>query len=465
MKNLLSLFVAFALTFGGALVTDAAEYDFVPASMTLRQQFEAERLPPTMEYQELLHRLEAAESRIEDLEMEEQSEPMMPDDARGPPLGALDHAAVDCPPVAPPTPPAWPSVKLSGFFHLDAGHFDQDAANRALLGDIQDGVSFRRTRLQAVGSVAEFTNFSVEMDFAQAGRPSFQDVWGEQTHVPFFGNVRIGQYRLPLTMDSWTSIRQLWFLERSLPFQAFDPFRRVGIMAYDKTCDENWAWAYSVYRTGGFRNQPLGDGRFGTDIGDNNGISGCGRLTHLLWYDEPAEGRYLLHVGGSCNYSLITGGTPTGDSYESRPIPEFFVGNPEDFPATLTGTPPFVDTGRLAADAYQLYNAQVAWQYGPAHFQGEYMFTNVNQIGNPDVQYDGAYAQFGYFLTGENYTYNRLYGVFDKVVPHTEFFGLGRKACFCGWGAWEVCAPLELCRFERPERRAHGGCRRSAANA
>jgi len=46
--------------------------------------------------------------------------------------------------------------------------------------------------LQALGSAAELTKNSIEMDFATADRPSFIDVWGEQTHVRVLGNAAAG---------------------------------------------------------------------------------------------------------------------------------------------------------------------------------------------------------------------------------------------------------------------------------
>ena len=65
------------------------------------------------------------------------------------------------------------------------------------------------------GKVTETNAFSIEMDFGQSGRPSFLDVWGEQSELPYLGTIRIGQFRQPGTMDSWTSVRHLNFLERS----------------------------------------------------------------------------------------------------------------------------------------------------------------------------------------------------------------------------------------------------------
>ncbi len=187
-----------------------------------------------------------------------------------------------------------PFVRLSGFFQFDSGWFNQDGASKQQLGDVQNGSGFRRTRLQALGKLSEFTNFSIEMDFAFPGRPSFMDVWGEQTNLPL-GAVRIGQYRQPVTMDSWTSIRHLEFLERSAPFIAFDPFRRVGAMDWWNSESGNTMLAASVYASGwtfwnsiqnGAANQTQtsiegNDNRFGTTLG-NGAAMATARIAFAL---------------------------------------------------------------------------------------------------------------------------------------------------------------------------------------
>jgi len=439
-------------------VQPASAQDFMPSAPVAQVDFTSGSAVPTLrDFERLSDRLEAAEARIQALSVSsataadatnlDLSQPISPAPpkrihADGNPhlpssesrLAALEKS------LDKDAGPHFPTVRITGFFHLDTATFNQDAANQAVLGDIQNGVGFRRARLQAVGSLAEFTNYSIEMDFATAGRPSFMDVWGEQTHLPIFGNVRIGHYRQPFSMDGLTSIRQIQFLERSLPFQAFVPFRRVGVMAYDKSTDGLTQWAYGIYRTGGFVGAPLGDSRFASDIGDNGGISFSTRASHLLHYDEPTNGRYLLHLGGGYNYSQLTGGLPTGNLYEARAIPEFFVGDPAGGGLTVAGTPFFLDTGRLLVNQFHMLGLEIAGQAGPLNFQGEYMCHFVDQIGNPSLFYDGAYFQTGYFLTGENRTYNKAVGVFDRVNPFTEFFSIGRHERVCGWGAWEVAA-------------------------
>lgn len=390
--------------------------------------------------QDILQRLEAAEAELAALR-----EQMAPRDQR---LSSLEEAAKK---AAAAVAAPLPLIRLSGFFQYDTGWFSQDINSKDVLGNIQNGTGFRRTRLQGLGQLTEFTTFSIEMDFAFPGRPSFMDVWGEQANLPLVGHARIGQYRQPVTMDSWTNIKHLEFMERSAPFIAMDPFRRVGIMGWDHSEDERTMWAYSLFGTGitfwnGGPNQVYNtegnDNRFGVQLGDSGGISFATRATHLLYYDPHANNRYLLHVGGGYLFGELGGEGTTGTNakaYEARTIPEFFVGDQAGGFLTAAGTPNVVDTGRFLATHYQMLHAELAGSWGPAHFQAEYMATFVQQLGGGNVFLDGGYAQAGYFLTGENTGYNKLMGALDyNVIPHTRFFGIGRNKGFCGWGAWEV---------------------------
>ncbi|HEV3004153.1 MAG TPA: porin, partial [Pirellulales bacterium] len=249
----------------------------------------------------------------------------------------------------------FPSFRLTGFTQLDGGWFSQDPLNRATVGDMQDGVGFRRARLAVQGYAAEFTFYQLEVDFAAAGRPSFFDTYVEQQNLPNFGNIRAGQYLQPFSVDAMSGFRNLPFLERSLPFLAFVPFRRVGVMASSISESKRTQWAYSVFRTGGFNNAPLGDSRFGTDFGNTGGYSFSTRATHLLKYDEASDGRYLWHLGAGYDFSELGANTAAGSTssvpfYQARTGPEFFLGYPENVPATFgpttafAGTPNFVDT-------------------------------------------------------------------------------------------------------------------------
>jgi phosphate-selective porin OprO/OprP len=397
---------------------------------------EAQQAPPSTgndELDELRERLAATEEQL--LKMAEQNKSA---------ADKLTELLNKKPPGAD-----LPLIRLSGFFQLDDGLISQGPESRAVLGDIKDGVAFRRVRLQALGAVTEFTRYSIEVDFAVVGRPSFMDVWGEQSNLPFFGTIRIGHFRQPTTMDALTSIRHLEFLERNLAFQAMDPFRRTGIMAYRVAEDEMSTLAYSMYATGfTFFNGTdlaygtLGDTRFASEIGDSGGVSFATRATHLLYYDEPAEGRYLLHLGGGYNFSMIGGQGTTGPfakTYEARAIPEYFAGDAGGGGLTAAGTPFVVDSGRILSNSFHFAHVELAGNYGPAHFQTEFLGTSLNQMNGPPIFYYGAYMQGGYFLTGESANYNKQTGVMDyNVKPYSEFFGTGRGGSVCGWGAWAL---------------------------
>lgn len=342
-----------------------------------------------------------------------------------------------------------PLIRLSGFFQLDNGLYGQNARALAYFGDMQNGVGFRRARLQAIGKLTEFTAFTIEMDFAQPGRPSFVDVWGEKSEIPILGTIRIGQFRQPGTMDSWTSVRHLNFLERSAPFQALDPFRRVGIMAYSMAEDERTSWAYSVFGTGltfwdgsDTVYETFGDNKAGTQLGDNGGVAFSSRITHLVHYDEPSAGRYLLHVGTGFVYAQLGGEGTSGSfakTYRSSAFPEFFIGDPNGGGLTAAGTPRVIDTGRYLATDFSLYHLELACNRGQFNFQSEVMLEPVNQLGGPLILNTGAYMQCGYFLTGEHADYLKTAGVFDyNVEPFTPFFGTGRRGRIRGWGAWEI---------------------------
>jgi len=352
-------------------------------------------------------------------------------------------------------PGSYPSARLTGFTQLDDYALFQDPRNKATVGSGQNGVGFRRARVAIVGNVAEFTSYMVEVDFASAGRPSLYDVWAEQDNIPVLGAVRAGQYLQPFSVDAMSGFRNLPFMERSLPFLAFVPFRRVGAMASNNTPDERTYLAYSVFKTGGFNNAPLGDSRFATDIGNQGGYSFSTRLTHLLYYDEASKDRYLWHVGMSYDFSAMTAapGSTSGSSsvpfYQARTGPEFGpMGDGSDTaPATFgplsyagsnTTPPNFIDTGRYVANSFNLIGAETVYQAGPFSLQSEFMATEVNSVVGP-IWYTGAYGEVMYRLTGEHRGYDKRLASLKNVIPYTEFISFRRRG-IAGWGAVEVAA-------------------------
>lgn len=336
---------------------------------------------------------------------------------------------------------AYPNVAITGVFQADCGFFTQDANSIAAHGDLQDGADFRRARLAAKGSVTETIDYMMQMDFAFFGRPTFTDVWVEQKELPVLGNARFGQWKQPFSLEVVSSFRYTTFMERSVLFQPFTPFRHLGAGFYNYSDNLNWTWAASGFRSG--------QDQYGGSISDDGGWGTSERITHLFYYDEPAEGRYYLHGGLGHFYN-----NPPRDIYNFRTIPELYIGDVgnatqvgtsgQPTPGPNNGTPFFVATGPLNIQNFNVLGAEVLWVNGPLSFQSEAMVALVDQTNNPNATLGGAYGQIGYFLTGEHRPYDRKKGCIDRVMPFSNFFIVdtandGRCA---GWGAWEVAARL-----------------------
>ncbi|MDA0832039.1 MAG: porin [Planctomycetota bacterium] len=318
--------------------------------------------------------------------------------------------------------PTFPKIKLTGCFQADAGWIDQSANSLATFGDIEDDAGFRRARLAAVGDVSENVSFLFEMDFAFNGRPSFMDVWLDIHDIDYLGNIRIGQWRQPFGMDNLNSVRELTFLERPLIF-AFAPFRQTGIGFHNTNEDQTVTWAFSGFRFpadffGGI-GSPGGIGNLG-----DRGYGLAGRVTGVLLKDSADSGA-LVHIGA--DYSYIS---PGGHTSHYRNVPEY--GGPFVGPDGTAGSIPFfIDTGAIPANHVNLYNAEIGARHGSLYGQGEATYAIIQDTSGNSLSLPGAYGQVGYFLTGEERTYNKASGVFGRVKPLCPF----GKA---GWGAWEI---------------------------
>lgn len=365
-----------------------------------------------------------------------------------------------------PKKTTYPTFKVTGFTQLDTAWYNQTIKNQDTVGNAQDGTGFRRARLAIQGKAAEAMNYQLEVDFANAGRPSFFDTYMEQENLPYLGTVRAGHFLQPFSVDAMTGFRNLPFLERSLPFLAFVPFRRVGIMSSNLSEDEMTTWATSLFRTGGFNNAPLGDSRFATDFGDIGGYSLSTRATHLIWFEE--KGCQLWQIGAAYDYSQLGANNAIGSGvvgnagsprpfYQARVTPEFGpLGLPENsstFGSAVNGTPSFADTGRYEANNFQLFGLETVYQNGPLSMQAEWIGTAVDSVAGP-VFYNGAYGEVMYRLTGEYREFDKKVGALKNPVPFEDFIPIGRgpDRGIRGWGAWEIAARWSFVDLTNPSK-------------
>ncbi|HBJ36305.1 MAG TPA: porin [Planctomycetaceae bacterium] len=335
----------------------------------------------------------------------------------------------------------FPKILLSGVFQADTVLFSQNDASREAYGGIANGTDFRRARLGAKGSVATNMDYFMQMDFAFFGRPTFTDVWVDFKEAGPLGTVRVGQWKQPFSLEVASSFRYTTFMERAGTFQAFTPFRHLGIGFYNHSEDLRWTWAASYFRTG--------QDQFGGSLSAKSGNGVAARLTHLLWDDEHSGSDYL-HVGAA--YFL---NAPPNEKTRFRSIPEIYVGefvvppgepigtSGQPVPNVADGTPFFVDTGLLTGVSLaQAFGTESLWVRGPFSWQTEMIGTFVDTSSVGDGFLWGGYTQVGYFLTGEHRPYDRKAGAIDRVIPKSSLC----KNC-SGYGAWEIasrCSYLDL---------------------
>ena len=70
-----------------------------------------------------------------------------------------------------------------------------------------------------------------------------------------------------------------------------------------------------------------------------------------------------------------------------------------------------IDTGTITnIDNYMQNMAEFRYQNGSFNLTSEYVKTNVNRVGNNNLEFSGAYVMSSYFLTGEKYGYDAKLG-------------------------------------------------------
>ena len=309
-----------------------------------------------------------------------------------------------------------PSLKIGGRIFADTAMFTQNAASMTQVGDADNGTEMRAAWLAFKGSAFHVIDYKLQFDIA--GQTSFKDAFVQVKELPWLGNVRIGHFKEPFGFEQLEASKYTTFMERSLgDAGVFVPGRNMGVMAFDCTENERMTWAIGAFVSEQGSKPPA-------TSEDHAGTALTMRATFLPWYDEATEGRGLLHTGIAYSYRAV------GDeTLQLRSRPEAHLG------------PYIVDTGTIDVSEWQVLGGELAYLYGPFSIQSELFHANLNMIGSPNVELNGCYANFSYFLTGENRNYKRGAGTFNnRIKPFENFFRVrGEDGCtITGKGAWEL---------------------------
>jgi len=282
--------------------------------------------------------------------------------------------------------------------------------------DFDNGVEVRRARVYAKGDCLLLVPVSYELEVGYVPGSFYIEnsylEFHELGFLDFLGSLKLGQFKVPMSLENYGSSRDLMFMEPASPVAALAPGVNAGIQVGQPVFDERMTWALGLFTDG------VG---VGSDFGEATEGFGraVGRLTGLPLYsrdpDHP-ESQRLLHLGFSGSFAYAA---QNAVRYRSRP---------ESHIAPYT-----VDTGEIDANGAFTFGAEVAWVHGPLCVQGELLHSWVNENNGPDLKLAGFYGSASWFLTGESRPYDRTQGTFTRVIPKRNFApGHG------SWGAWEV---------------------------
>src|SRR5262249_5526118 len=249
------------------------------------------------------------------------------------------------------------------------------------IGDLEDGMFFRRIRPFAEGTFWETGEYrlilALENDqFEETGLDEF---WMGFKDIPIIGTARIGHVKNAFGVegDTTASSRAMTFMERSAYSESIELNQNfvTGLWLSNNYFDQRMTWTGILFRTdqaassGAF----FGDGQYGLQ----------GRVTCLPIYD--CDGRHLLHLGLSGGWRDGTNTLPTSSSrpVQLRARPELRDDVPAGSPGGAQAVPNadsnrLIDTGVVAMSNDYLMGTELLYIRGPFSLQGEYGFNWIN---------------------------------------------------------------------------------------
>lgn len=201
------------------------------------------------------------------------------------------------------------------------------------------------------------------------------------------GDFRLGQIKTPVGFEEGAiGSGSTTFLERSLPVQAVNQGRRIGLdWTYENV--PGWLLNAAVF-SGGDLN------------GDNDGTTWAARAV----YNPVKTDTSVVHIG-------FAGSIEERDDEIAR-----IRARPE---ANLTAIR-LIDTGNLSGtDQIKRVGIEGAWSQGPFSLQGEFLTIDASRRTARDYTAEGSYLYASWIVTGETRPYKS--GAFANVKPKNDY--------------------------------------------
>ena len=322
------------------------------------------------------------------------------------------------------TPDGKHSVSLGGRIHADYRNFNhgnnEDRTNGNTANE-SDTFDVRRARIELKGKFYEYYDFQLSGDFAGQTNgntgATLDQAW---VNIGYYKpiQVRIGQFKVPLSMERKMSSNALDFMERS-QHDTLGSFEDRGVMVWGVPKD-GLTYALAVVNGEGNKNRNDADSRVSKPEFQANGTVNFAQLMD----NKDA----VFHIGLGASTTDISknnnGVTTTGDNTfwfaggnqartEARGV------NYLKMPSltSINGVSNEIERKRYAAEA--------AVAYGPVKLVGEYNRNNFSGDLTANRSFDNSidswYLSALWNITGEKFADFYKEGVFGAVKPKNNF--------------------------------------------
>ncbi len=234
--------------------------------------------------------------------------------------------------------------------------------------------------------------------------------------------IRVGQFKLPFSLEEQTGDLFIDFQERSLA-NSLIAGRARGVMLHGAPVK---GFQYGLaYSNGAGKNT-----NDTNNVVDDKTFSGRAAYNFAQMLEQKNA---VYHLGAAFSNGIVPVQSASNGRTEARGI-SFFT------PSAFTGAN--IDRKR--------YGLEGALAYGPFKLQSEYILNRFEGTSTSSVNFDrkihGYYADINWLITGEHYADAYNSGVFGRIKPKVNF-APGR-----GPGAWE--AGLRYSKFDASDFRA-----------
>ena len=266
---------------------------------------------------------------------------------------------------------------------------------------LPNGSAIRRARIGYKARIAKDFVSEFDVDFAENGtdiKDAFVGYEGFKNSL-----IQIGNFKAPFGMDTLTSSKDIWFVERAYP-DAWTPDRRLG----------------AGYHYGGENFSAAAD-FFGQAISiEATGVrQGYGWAARGTWAPVMKSETRAIHIGAATNMRK-TDAAVNGSG--TLPPPAWaidFSSRPE---ATKASKAKFLNTPTMQNVAWiRQYGAELAGVWDAFAWQAEYQTTSVvRRDGFPtlsDHGFDSWYAQVSWVISGGKRKYEAADGLVGRVTP------------------------------------------------